>query len=294
MYRYIPFEEIEKDKWNGAVHYAVNGNVFGYYWYLKATLSEWDAIVENDYESVIPVFKDNIKPYQLELLPELGPYSVNPISEQRALEMLEMVEKHSKSNTSPLSFMVSKTYLSTFNYKTKQKAVFQGGKQYWDVAESFSDEYKQLQDDGFFDSVKIKSEVKPEELVDLVKNSNLNSSNNEKFKHALLRIIYNAKHRGIGFTSALYDTTNGNLLGASFFVSVNNTIYEIVHVSSKPKVYRHLIHDLLLRGNAEKQLLIETYSNVSDMQEIGFDLEPYHHVQFKNADQNIFQRLFGI
>jgi len=55
MYRIVPFAEIEKNKWNGTIHYAINGNIFGYYWFLKAVIGEWDAIVEEDYQSVMPI-----------------------------------------------------------------------------------------------------------------------------------------------------------------------------------------------------------------------------------------------
>ena len=77
MYKFVPFAEIDKNKWNGTVHYAGHGNPYGYYWYLKAVLKEWDAIVEDDYETVFPIIKTPLSTDEYSLLPSLGPYSVN-------------------------------------------------------------------------------------------------------------------------------------------------------------------------------------------------------------------------
>ncbi|MEL7020062.1 MAG: hypothetical protein AAGK47_00510, partial [Bacteroidota bacterium] len=56
----IKREDIEKPRWDGCVHYSPNGNVFGYTWYLDAIAREWDGLVENNYESVMPlVYRTN-------------------------------------------------------------------------------------------------------------------------------------------------------------------------------------------------------------------------------------------
>ncbi len=53
--RFVPQEDIDKTKWNSCVHYAINGNIFGYMWYLNNVAKKWDALVEEDYESVFPL-----------------------------------------------------------------------------------------------------------------------------------------------------------------------------------------------------------------------------------------------
>ncbi len=51
--RFVPREEIDKVKWNSCVHYANNGNIFGYVWYLDQVAREWDALIEGDYYTYI-------------------------------------------------------------------------------------------------------------------------------------------------------------------------------------------------------------------------------------------------
>jgi hypothetical protein len=56
----IPRDELIKEKWNGCVHYAPNGNIFGYMWYLDFVAKDWEALVEDDYVSVFPlVYRQN-------------------------------------------------------------------------------------------------------------------------------------------------------------------------------------------------------------------------------------------
>ena len=92
--RFVSFEDIDKNKWNGTVHFAQNSNVYGYYWYLKSVIREWDALVEDDYHSVMPLPRYKWSSFQLNLLPGLGAYSVNAVSETRALAFYELFKKY--------------------------------------------------------------------------------------------------------------------------------------------------------------------------------------------------------
>ena len=94
--QYLKREEIDKVKWNSCVHYATNGNIFGYMWYLDFVGKDWDALIEGDYESVFPlVWRDGIfgkkELYQPPLMRELGVYSINVLSQARVRKFLEAI-----------------------------------------------------------------------------------------------------------------------------------------------------------------------------------------------------------
>lgn len=50
--KFVFREEIDKVKWNSCVYYVINGNIFGYMWYLDYIVKDWDVLVEGDYELV--------------------------------------------------------------------------------------------------------------------------------------------------------------------------------------------------------------------------------------------------
>lgn len=286
MYRLVPFNEIEKNKWNGTVHYAINGNVFGYYWYLKAVIGEWDAIVEEDYESVLPVITTPLKAHQYSLLKELGPYSVNPLTDQRMKSMLDILVKHNKSSLYPIHSHSSKRQLDSFKISSRSKSVLPGGSTYEDLTVSYSDALKASINLKGYDDVKIISGLKPERLVGVL-------NENEMMKNALMRIMYNAMHRGIGFSSAIEDKASGKVLAASFFININSTLTEILSFSGGGKKYRQLIFDLLLRNNSGSPLRFETFESTSDLHEMGFDSEPVYDIHFKSSTVSNIMKSFG-
>ena len=286
MFKIIPFEEIEKNKWNGTIHYAINGNIFGYYWYLKAVVGEWDAIVEEDYESVMPIFRNPLKVYQYDLLKELGPYSVNPLVDARMKSFLDFLQKHNKTSEYPIHSQVSKRQIESFNYSRRYKAVLAGGNLYDDLSNSYSDDLTDNLNVKGYDFVKVSSSIKPELLVGLLNGNNM-------YKNALLRLMYNAMHRGIGFSSAIEDKASGKTLAASFFVNSNSTLVEILSFNSGGKKYRQLIFDLLLRNSSGSPMRFETFFSVDDLREMGFDFEPVYDLQFKTSTLTKLRKSLG-
>jgi len=52
---YFLNNEIDKDKWDQAVHRSFNGNVYALSWYLDIVHKGWDALVEDDYVRIMPL-----------------------------------------------------------------------------------------------------------------------------------------------------------------------------------------------------------------------------------------------
>jgi hypothetical protein len=53
--QYLPYKDINIDKWDACIAAADNGLVYGYAYYLNAMAKQWDALVLNDYEAVMPL-----------------------------------------------------------------------------------------------------------------------------------------------------------------------------------------------------------------------------------------------
>ena len=92
----IQSHDIDRVKWNSCVHYAINGNVFGYKFMLDHIGKDWFGIVEDDYQSVMPLITGKTwlgrqKIWQPQLLDTLGLYSVNAMSEKRIKSFLEAI-----------------------------------------------------------------------------------------------------------------------------------------------------------------------------------------------------------
>lgn len=77
--------DIDESKWNQAIKEAYNSTPYGYTWYLNAVCDNWDALIINDYEVVLPlpfVTKFGFKLYTQPILSQqLGPFSKEALGE---------------------------------------------------------------------------------------------------------------------------------------------------------------------------------------------------------------------
>lgn len=84
--QYLTHEQIDKTKWDNCIHTADNGLIYAYSFYLDAMSKQWDALVLNDYEAVMPLTwnkKYGIRYlYQPFLTAQLGFFGKNITGEQ--------------------------------------------------------------------------------------------------------------------------------------------------------------------------------------------------------------------
>lgn len=52
---YLSYQQINKDKWDDCIQTSSNGLIYGYSIYLDAMAKQWDGLVLNDYEAVMPL-----------------------------------------------------------------------------------------------------------------------------------------------------------------------------------------------------------------------------------------------
>jgi hypothetical protein len=52
---YVKHKDIDKEKWNACIDSAPNGLIYAYSFYLDIMSENWDALIMNDYEAVMPL-----------------------------------------------------------------------------------------------------------------------------------------------------------------------------------------------------------------------------------------------
>lgn len=55
--QYIKRKDMDTVKWDQCIQHAENGLIYGYSWYLDHLTEDWDALVLNDYEAVMPLIR---------------------------------------------------------------------------------------------------------------------------------------------------------------------------------------------------------------------------------------------
>ena len=216
--RIIQREDIDKVKWNSCVHYAEKGNPFGYLWFLDNISKDWFGIVEDDYHSVMPVFKSKnfwgkTKFASPELLPFFQLYSVNVLSFKRVKAIMDLALTEVSGLDLKNAFV---GFLDPEQAKIKQSKheidILNIGTNYTALLNDFSEELKAVEHNLALDKYTLNS-IKIEEAAEFMASSHRLK---DKEKYTLMRLFYNAQQRQLGQVFALQDT-NREILGLDFY-----------------------------------------------------------------------------
>ena len=262
--RYLHREDIDKTKWNSCVHYANTGSVGGYMWYLDQVTKEWDALVEGDYESVMPLIWrtgrfGGKELYQPNLIPNAGIYSIYVLSPKRVKAFLDLLPEHFRNIRMHLN---EKTDLSGDN----DYAISKFTNYHLPLNKPLEVLYE-----GFSESLKTKihvaeergllpvSDLKPERLAEFYQKHTKRRKGLSADFHALQRIMWNALHRGWGFASGVLDEDK-ELLAIDFFIYSHGKVQSLMPTASpkgrKAGALEYLSY-MMLRKNADSPLLFD-------------------------------------
>jgi len=264
--RYLKSEEIDKTKWNSCVHFATNGNVFGYRWYLDAITKDWEALVEGDYESVLPlIWKKNWwgkkRLYVPSLIREAGIYSANALSPKRVTSFLEAIPEEYKKATIEVDQFTLFPQTKAWQVERKTNYLVYLNKSYEELSSNFSPDIQDDLDKARAANIQSINSLKPETIVDFYKKHDPNF--HKENYYAYLRIMYNLLHRGWGFLSGVADAT-GELLAVNFFLFSHGRMVSLVPVVSKQgkaKGAMSFLFNLIFHTNANKQLILDFNGN---------------------------------
>jgi hypothetical protein len=292
--QYIKRADIDKVKWNSCVHYATNGNIFGYIWYLDHIAKDWDALVEGDYESVFPLIwrEDFLKRkelYQPELIRESGIYSIHVLSPLRISNFLNAIPEAFKKMRIHLNEQNRPPEAAGFKTKTLTNYQLFLNRPYEDLADGYSrtllEQLQKAEDEGLV----LTSSIKPEKIADFYKNY-LNG--NERVFHGLQRVMYNVLHRGWGFASSVLDT-NAEVLAVNFFIYSHKKVLSLIPVSSpkgkKVGALPYLMNGII-RSHANKPIILDFNQHGEDQmaERFGARANNYYKLERNNLLMGIF------
>lgn len=100
MIRYLKHNEIDKKKWDKCIDHSVNTLIYACSWYLDIVSPHWEALVEGEYESVMPLTGN--KKYGIQYLyppyfaQQLGVFSRDKKSQGELEEFMRVIPLHYK------------------------------------------------------------------------------------------------------------------------------------------------------------------------------------------------------
>lgn len=263
MITYLTHSEIDKNKWDACISDSNNGIVYAYSWYLDLVCPGWDALIENDYESVFPLTKN--KKYGIEYLfppfftQQLGLFSKKNITEDKLNVFLTSIPEkfrfieinlNTSTNFNINGFIPKKNLTHHLNLNAS----------YENIYENYSENLKRnLKKASKFNHQVIK-DADPKKIIKLFrenKGKELSKLKDSNYK-VLSKIIETAQKKSL---VKMYGVTTSNSLAAgAFFIESNGKAIFLFSGSceeAKETAAMPLLIDTFIKDHSEKKLIFD-------------------------------------
>lgn len=271
--QYIPQHDIDKQKWDNCIDASGNGVVYAYSYYLDSMSKNWDALVLNDYEAVMPLPWN--KKYTITYLYQpffcaaLGVFG-NNLSAQLMNDFL---------NAIPKKFSYWDIYLnhgnyfslSDFNLYQRKNFVLDLNKPYENIYAAFRDNIKRNIKKSESVGCVVKTNIDINEVIQLSKEqassfSPITQDAFDRFK----KVYQHLTQLNKAITYGVYMGNNELVASCAFIFSHGRAYYILVgnHPNGKTVGASHALINAFIKDHAEKNILLDFEG--SDIQNLAF------------------------
>ena len=259
---YLRHSQIDKSKWDNCIETADNGLIYGYSFYLDTMSKNWDALILNDYEAVMPLpwnKKYGITYlYQPFLTAQLGVFG-KKISEKIVEDFIESI---------PFSFRyidiaLNKGNLSgipTGNSIHRSNYVLDLNFNYEYLYQNFKENIQRNIKKAYQQGCKVQKDIDVEEIIELAVLQMKSHGHESKENIDRFRRLYTDLHkRKMTATYGIVSVNNKLLASCVFFFSHNRAFYILVgnHPDGKSSGASHALIDAFIKDNAGKNMLLD-------------------------------------
>jgi hypothetical protein len=270
---YLTYRQIDKSKWDACITNAGNGLIYAYSFYLDAMAKNWDALVLNDYEAVMPLTWNKkfsiLYLYQPPFTACLGVFGKAANTET----------VNAFLNAVPAKFKYWDIYFNPGNlFKLPDFNLYERMNYVLDLSKTYDDLYKAFRDN-------IKRNIKKAEQFGLSIHKNI----------AIAEVIKLAREQAAAFTTpadedferfeklyqqlyreqkattyAVYSKEEQLIASVVFFLSHNRAYYIMVgnHPNGKTLGASHALINAFIKDHAGQNLLLDFEG--SDMPSLAF------------------------
>jgi len=264
MIEYIPHNNIDTDKWDDSVAQALNKSIYAYSWYLDLVCDKWDALVQDDYKTIMPL-PANTKMgisylFQPDFTQQLGIISKTTISSNTMNNFLAAIPKKFKIveinlNKSNIPNKNNPAFISNANYELDLN------KSYIEIYPSYSSNLKRNLKKAEKNNITTIQNIKPDEIINLFKENRGKKIKTltDKSYQRLSRLIYVLIHRGQAQIWGSYNDTNELIAGAFFIKNGDNWVFLFSGTSEKARKNSAMpfLIDTFIKNNANSKAILD-------------------------------------
>ena len=256
MIRYLKNNEIDLKKYDACIQTALNSRIYAFSWYLNCVADNWDVLVLNDYEAVMPLpwrQKYFIKYiYPPAWTQQLGVFSSTEVNELLIAEFVNSIPKKFKKITIQFNSQNNVSFIKT---EKRINYVLDLNKPYETLLKSFRKDRKyrlnQIKNKNF-----IVKNTTIDELILLGKLHYSYLKIEDKSYQNLKSLSELILTKDTGFLLGVYDVNN-EFLGGSIFLKDHKRLTYLYSVATEMGKQNHVIS--LVLSHVLKKFSLSNY-----------------------------------
>jgi hypothetical protein len=264
MIKYLRHEEIDKAKWDDCIRNAVNGLEYAQSWYLDIVAEEWEALIEDDYQRVMPLVgrtKRGISYlFQPVFTQQLGVFSQSILSEDIVTHFLSQIPskyKFVEINLNSLNKVDKKQFNISSFLNHELDLIHRYEYLYKNYSTNLKRNLKKAKKAGLI----LQKNIKPEEIIALFKNnrgktiSGLTDGDYLKMQ----RVAYAGIYKGLIQTVGAYTPHNELCGGAIFLRSGKKMVFLFSGISEEGRSASALpfLLDAFIQEHVNKHITLD-------------------------------------
>ena len=271
--KYIPQNEIDKEKWNTCIGNAMNGLIYAYSFYLDHMTKHWDALVLGDYDAVMPLTWNKKYSfyylYQPAFIASLGVFGKSS-DETLVKNFLDSIPK--KFRLIEISLNHANNFPAAINgYYPRSNYVLDLNRPYEEILHGYRESHRRNILKAKQVGCHITKEISVDEIIRINQEQlkHIDGTRPEDYIH--FKELYGfLKDKQKAKTYAVTDPTNKTLASAVFFFSQNRAYYILVgnHPEGKTLGASHALIDAFIKDHAGQNLILDFEG--SDIRNLAF------------------------
>ncbi len=256
--RYIPHDAIDKQRWDQCIRKAFNGNIYACSWYLDIVHPGWDALIEGDYERVMPLTGNRkwgvsylFQPFFTQ---QLGVFSVGILNSEILNRFFSAIPKHYRFIQIQLNIH-NKPQPENYRLIPNTDYLLDLINRYSGISSHYSSNTRRNLKKAQKAGLTLMKGVEPAKIIQLFRQGKGQEIKHwhEKDYFRLQRLMYQSVYKGMGTLYGVY--TVHNELSASAFVLKDKKylifLFSAVSPEGRQTGAMTFLIDGVLRENAE-------------------------------------------
>ena len=222
MIRYLTHNQIDTQRWDECIAQSPDGMVYAWSWYLDVVHPGWEALVEDDYETVMPLTGG--KKYGINYLfqpfftQKWGVYGKNVVENEKIEEFLAAI---------PEKFKFAEFRINHYQVENHRNIELSLNQEYPVLAENYHSNTKRDLAKAKKENLKVIEDVEPSAIIELFRKNRGSDIKKwgDKEYNRLLNLVESAKKHDSCFVLGAKNADNQLVAGAFFMISHNKIVF---------------------------------------------------------------------